>query len=212
MNLQWWKEKYNAIKGTFKKKTPKAQSSWVLLAHGLLTPSLRTWGMGSKSNAILCVATGIAIFPFQGNSSFLRVSYKAKGRAEVGLEGKIPASIKEKRTLHEWQDPHADDCAASACGHSQEQTWQQPSLLQNHLPLLCCQFMLFYQKPTPWEGWCRDSRADRDSQMGLKTQRLGPCRYQEMKAGVCYWETLQKVPHTQRHPHVSLEPPTMSAG
>lgn len=74
--------------------------------------------MGSKSNAILFVATGIAIFPFPGNSSFLRVSYTAKGRAEIGLEGKISAIIKEKRILHEWQDPHADDCAATAYGHS----------------------------------------------------------------------------------------------
>lgn len=48
--------------------------------------------------------------------------------------------------------------------------------------------------------------------MGLKTQRLGLCWYQEMKARVCYWETLQKVPPTQRHPPESLEPPTTFAG
>lgn len=47
--------------------------------------------------------------------------------------------------------------------------------------------------------------------MGLKMQRLGPCRYQERKAGLCYWETLQKVPPTQRHPPESLEPPTTFA-
>lgn len=103
------------------KKTPKALSTSVLLAlvaHGLLTPSLRTKGTGSKSNAILFVATDLAIFPFQENTSFLRVSYTAKGRVEIGLAGKVSTRIKEKRALYERQDPHADDCAATACGHS----------------------------------------------------------------------------------------------
>lgn len=40
------------------------------------------------------------------------------------------------------------------------------------------------------QGW-------QNPQMGPKTPSLAPWRYQEMKAGVCYWETLQKVPpHT----------------
>lgn len=128
------------MKCKFREKNPKAQRSPVLLAllaHGLLAPSLRTKEMGSKSNAILFVAPDIAIFPFQGNASFLRVSYTAKGRAEIGLDGKISTRIKEKRALYEWQDPHADDCAATACGHSKEQTQQHPSLLQNRLPLRC---------------------------------------------------------------------------